>query len=59
MKKAKTKKSKSEITMDDLIREITDILSEWDGEDIVNLYNEKIGTRKAEFTEDGIVLIED
>lgn len=57
--KAKTKKSKSEITVDDLIHEITDILSEWDGEAIVDLYNEKIGTRKAEYTDDGTVLIED
>lgn len=50
---------KTKITVDKLIQEICEILEQWGGADIVDLYNEKIGTKRAKYLGDSLVEIEE
>ena len=47
------------ISTDELIQQICEMLSQWDSESIVELYNDRIGTKEAIYLEDDIIEMEE
>jgi len=51
------KTNKRTVTVDELIREMVDIMSHWDGEAVVEFYNAIVESETAIYKGDGLVEI--